>query len=342
MVAIFESLVLYGMMLVTGNNFAVKHESFLFQFIGLIFIKILEMATLLTLTQYLQIFFKQGTFNSKNLLYLAVLPLSSLLILYLLGINLNRQVYLYENILSIIGILGLVLGNIFIFIFLNKAQQYEQQKRREILLEQQIELQVNYYKLMNRNNTEIRKMRHDLDTTMTVLSSYANAEDLYSVQKYLKGLQKNMDLLHQVLYTGNLAINSVVTDKKARANAMGIPMDIQLAIPDELGIDDMDLCIALGNILDNALEAYEREKPKEPYISLNISFVTNHLEIIAENSCVAKVNAQSFITQKKDRENHGFGLSSIYRISKKYSGFVDIECTEGYFRITLIIFDPSR
>ena len=76
----------------------------------------------------------------------------------------------------------------------------------------------------------------------------------------------------------------------------------------------MDLCIALSNALDNAIEACEKiPDPTGRYLRLRIQQEENFLVLSVANPVVAPPRkfGSLYRTEKADRERHGFGLRSI-------------------------------
>ena len=64
------------------------------------------------------------------------------------------------------------------------------------------------------------------------------------------------------MQSGNLEIDSVLNLKLKEAEVKGIEVDVEIAVPEKLGMSAYDLTVILGNILDNAIEA--TEKAAEP------------------------------------------------------------------------------
>ncbi len=109
-----------------------------------------------------------------------------------------------------------------------------------------------YYRNLEVSNEEIRKIRHDLKNAFAALSGYLNAENIEDAKKYV---DKHVENLGELTYnTGHPAVDAVINNKKSRANELQIQFDVNIWLPEDLHIDEMDLCIILGN----ALEACEK------------------------------------------------------------------------------------
>ena len=104
-------------------------------------------------------------------------------------------------------------------------------------------------------------------------------------------------------------------------------------------IKPVDMCIILSNALDNAIEANQTiDDPDGRYIKLKMYGNGSYTVISVTNptdKIPVKSSGNSYITSKKDNENHGFGLKSIENTAKKYDGEMLTKCEDSVF--TLVI-----
>ena len=103
-------------------------------------------------------------------------------------------------------------------------------------------------------------------------------------------------------------------------------------------ISDVDICILLGNLLDNAIEASRGNDRKE--IELYIMKNQGELEIKVENRITVPVlgGNTGLKTTKKDKKNHGFGIVSVKNIVEKYHGLMDVYEKNGKFCVSVILY----
>ncbi|MNI28410.1 sensory histidine kinase DcuS [compost metagenome] len=131
--------------------------------------------------------------------------------------------------------------------------------------------------------------------------------------------------------TGNLAIDALVTNALNIGQANGIRMDMELRLYDrELHIERYDLCVVLGNMLDNAIEASKKVKiASDRYIHIHIRSSESALFIRIRNDVDREV--ADLRSRKASPEYHGFGLTNIKRICEKYGGHMTIETESQTF-----------
>jgi two-component system sensor histidine kinase AgrC len=93
-------------------------------------------------------------------------------------------------------------------------------------------------------------------------------------------------------------------------------LDAKLPIPEE------DLCVLLGNALDNAIEASQKVAAESKTVDLLIRQDKGVFQIRVQNPYAVSpsfVNG-SFHSSKGDPQNHGFGIASMKQIVDKHSG----------------------
>nr|WP_243150638.1 ATP-binding protein [Clostridium sporogenes] len=104
-------------------------------------------------------------------------------------------------------------------------------------------------------------------------------------------------------------------------------------------MDFFDLCVILGNALDNAIEACEKIADESIKKYIHITSIVNKSFIVFEikNSMKGYINKDYLYTDKTDDINHGFGLLNIESITKKYFGTTYIESSENTFVLNVML-----
>lgn len=124
-------------------------------------------------------------------------------------------------------------------------------------------------------------------------------------------------------YCQDNLIQAILEGKKLRAEQYHIQVSYEIFLPDKLSIEITDLCSVFFNLMDNAIEACLQSGSQKPFIRLSTEFSGECLSIYLHNT---KNPEQIFNhqTTKKESYNslpsHGFGLSIIEDICRKYDG----------------------
>lgn len=103
----------------------------------------------------------------------------------------------------------------------------------------------------------------------------------------------------------------------------------------------MDLCIIMGNAIDNAIEgAQDNKREKECYIEIRGKERENFylIQIVNSTTKIVEVLDNEFIkTSKENKSMHGIGIISIKETLKKYNGQMTIEWKEYCFTMSILI-----
>ena len=203
-----------------------------------------------------------------------------------------------------------------------------------------------YSKNMEEKNNfikEFRKMRHDFKNQLIYLSELCKDRNNSQLSSIINAmLEKSSFDQIMISQTDNPAIDSIVNFKYALANSNSISFDYNCNVPVALKCEDVDLCIILGNLLDNAIEANLNNAVINKYIRLVIEYNNNNLIISCNNSYKGQIKRNSdgkITTIKESALIHGIGLESIESTVNKYHGFLDIYFDESNFIVDIILYN---
>lgn len=76
-----------------------------------------------------------------------------------------------------------------------------------------------------------------------------------AIKSYLTELEGDLKRVEPAVKTGNSMADAILNSKISLAKAKGIAVRADAHIPVTLSISDLDLCVLLGNLFDNAIEA---------------------------------------------------------------------------------------
>ncbi|MBR4234969.1 MAG: GHKL domain-containing protein [Clostridia bacterium] len=198
------------------------------------------------------------------------------------------------------------------------------------LLQRHVEEVQNIYKTM-------RGWRHDYHNhiqTMLALEADGQREQL---KKYLLGLNDDLTQVDTVVKTGNVMVDAILNSKLSLIKSHGIATNVKAALPGALNVNDVDMCVALGNLLDNALEACLRQTEGERFIRVYIGVLKQQLYISVTNSSGTICRSGRSYCSTKATSEHGLGLYRIDRIAAKYNGSVNRQSEEGVFATELLL-----
>ena len=185
---------------------------------------------------------------------------------------------------------------------------------------------------------EMRIWRHDYHTHIQTMKAYLSMGEIERLSEYLEMLDQDLKDVDTILRTGNVMADAILNSKLSLAKAKGIAINAKAIVPKELRVNDVDLGVLLGNLLDNAIEGCMRTPDENGrFIRVYIAPKKQQLYVCVTNSAFRKEKkvGMRFLTQKMGY--HGFGLLRIDRICEKYGGAVTRASEEGAFTSEILL-----
>jgi two-component system sensor histidine kinase AgrC len=283
--------------------------------------------------------------SRKYSLLLLLIPLGSIyVILTLFFSNVNQKSrFLVHSLLSSFILLGI---NIIVFFVYYKLANETEVLRLNTVYEQQMDLYDKHMIEKEEAMLQFRNSKHDLKQKLFVLIDLAEREEYYKIIEFVHELidEKGIDLLG-IAKSGNSAVDSIINYKYSIAQKNGISFEIDLSIPIKWQFKGSDICVILGNAIDNAIEAAEKVKEYKKSIKLAMRYIQNNLSIVIINSYDGNLRRGKngrILTTKSEPSNHGIGLQSIKKTVEKYNGVIQIENSENEFCLKLLLYGPSE
>ena len=101
-----------------------------------------------------------------------------------------------------------------------------------------------------------------------------------------------------------------------------------------------DMCILLGNLLDNAIEAVRYLSEDRRIITIKMKNPNNFflMEISNPYEGERKKKNGRYVTTKENKDIHGLGLVSVEKIVEKLEGLIEIKDTDHMFTVFISLF----
>lgn len=268
---------------------------------------------------------------SKHWIIIISMPVVSILVLYTLAIsyiNLNGQM---TTTLFLLAIAGLSFINIAFFDFF---ENYNKQLRISIL-EQVVEHENTNYKQLENAYSEMRKLKHDVSNQVTIINDLITRNEKDSASEVIQNLSERLDEINYICYTGEPIIDSIINIKLKSAHDIGIKVSKNIAV-NKFSLDCFELCRALGNALDNSIEACQRYEKDEKYIHMSMQQIEDKIAIEISNSSDV-VDPKNLQTKKKNKSAHNIGMSSIKTSVKKLGGYISYDFKDNIFYLKIVV-----
>jgi len=184
----------------------------------------------------------------------------------------------------------------------------------------------------------MRGWRHDYHNHIQSMKAFLALDQKDELAAYFNKLDYDLVTVDTVIKTGNVMVDAILNSKISLAKAKEISVNAKAKVPENLTVADVDLCVILGNLLDNAIEACMNLSDKnDRFIRIYIGMHKELFYISVTNAVGGAINKRKtaahnpIYTSTKGKEGHGFGLVRIDKIVEKYAGFVDRQNEPGVF-----------
>jgi signal transduction histidine kinase len=218
--------------------------------------------------------------------------------------------------------------------FFSLKQNYEKMKYKADaeITARILQNERNYFETISAQYELMRRYKHDIKYSMSVITSLANSKKTEAILEYIGEIEEP-DVPPR--FCDNVAVNALIDDYKRRFSKLGAEFSVSAVLPEDITVSSYELCILLGNILENAIEAIVKADRRE--VSLQIRISGKMLIIRVSNSYNGdiKKSGQVIVTTKQNGGGHG--LRSIQSIVEKNGGNVSVAYNEKDFTISLLI-----
>lgn len=273
-----------------------------------------------------------------------VIPILSIIILVLiyaisLETNLTREHSLFLGLVAI----GILVITVLIWIMLIKISRDSKFELQYKLLQQQYKYQNENILQANKSMENISAIRHDMKNKLLVIGQCIKNGDSENALKMCGACEGEVQQsTGTFINTKNSMLNAIVNVKLSQANEKYI--DTQVLVTEAFeDVADTDLCIMLGNLLDNAVEAVSKLPEDNRRIKVMFERKGGYRLIIVKNSIaqsVLKTNPK-LRTTKSDKAMHGIGTKSLEKTVRKYKGEVHYTEKDGFFCVGIVLPIPN-
>ena len=212
------------------------------------------------------------------------------------------------------------------------------------MTERQLDLQREQYARFMEHVGTIKSIRHDMRDHLAAMKGYVSFGEVEKLGALMSKLASAIPPADEIILCENFAVNAVTAHYLGIATREGVSVEAQLDIPTETGlVPAVDLCVIMGNFLENAVEACRRMESGNKFIRVYSRINGDALSIVVTNSFDGKwfegEKNGSYLSRKTEsgEPREGIGLSSVKAVSEKHEGLAQYEITGDVWKSSALV-----
>jgi len=248
---------------------------------------------------------------------------------------------LYRSNILVVGLLGVGLNFCFysfLLAYFNEMTKSFAARTEQTILQMQIDataMQIEDYKEFQ---MQAAIYRHDLRHHLHYLSTCIAEKHTDEAQAYIARISSDVEAaLVVVQYCENTSVNLLLSAYVAQAKNNNAAIEIYAVVPLEISMHSTDICVILGNSLENAIRACRKiDNVRDRKISVSCRYDNKKLMIEVCNTFTGEIRFEGDIPFSAE-ENHGLGVKSIKAAVQKYQGLYSFTAENGIFTMRVIM-----
>ena len=219
-----------------------------------------------------------------------------------------------------------------------KDMRYQQQ-----ISDMNFEMLKRQYETIQKMYTEKRMMLHDAVHQDVLILEYLENGKYREAQTYFEKKIAATKKKSKNRYTGIEVLNLMLNYEIEQAEEKTIRVNCAVEAY-HCPVDETELCIIIGNLFDNAIEAVKDLPDEQRQIDFSIQNPNGIFRIEISNPYEGerrKIEYHYLTTKKENTEMHGLGLMSVQKIVEKYDGLIEISDEDNVFRGVVTFYDEE-
>lgn len=209
-------------------------------------------------------------------------------------------------------------------------------QHERVLLSQAASTMTEKLRLMNKVTYEHSIVSHDhrhFNSMLLGLLEQGEVEEAMSCLHSQIAVKSQTDSI----YCENKAVNAATSYYVAMAEQKDIQTTVNLAIPEQLHVNSLELALVVSNLFENAIHGVSLlPEGQKRYINFTCLEV-GRLILEITNPCIETVTLNSDGLPFSNQPEHGIGTRSIAAFSVKHHAELLYDVQNGLFRVRLLI-----
>ena len=193
------------------------------------------------------------------------------------------------------------------------------------------------YRELREHMDATRQLRHDFRQHLHVIAGLSEAKKYDKLNDYLAEYEGRLASPHTML-CANAALDAIAGHYQRIAETQNTRISWRLDLPERLPLDEVDLCMMLGNLLENALRAVCALPVEAREVRVVSGMIGGAmLGLSVENGYVGEIAFAPNGLPTSHKKDHGVGLASVAATVKRHNGTFSIAAKDGVFSAHILL-----
>lgn len=235
----------------------------------------------------------------------------------------------------IVMLVGLVRINIYFLSYANNMTRNNVLRRKLSIAEEKNIMSYEYYRTLEKNYSDCKKVLHDVQNHMQVLEALYQSGTIDAAESYASTMANEIEEIYPRSYSDNNMLNIILYDKEKKASECGIEMNYQVENVNIGFISDYDLATILCNLFDNAITECKKLEKEKRKIQFKLRKVSEFIVLCMENEISRTIEKEKEKKLFVRNVESGTGLNNVKQVVRKYNGSCSIDVIEDHFRVSI-------
>lgn len=268
--------------------------------------------------------------NLDNIKLFAVISIPIFIFIFL-----NYAMYYYNTLRHIstssyfffvVNTCAIIVSSIIMFFLIKKIISLKH-------IETEWKVQQTFLNNINELLKDLRAQKHGFINHMDILNGLIDLKEFDNAKNYLSNIKEIISFKNNVVSVDNPTLSALLNIKAKRAENNNIRFEVNVEDNlSQMNFKAFEIGEALGNIIDNAIDAACDKAIKDKYVKASIYTNDNFYVFDIQNSgktipshVIDRIFEEGFTTKKHEQGEHGFGLYICKNIIDCYNGKIEVE-----------------
>lgn len=268
---------------------------------------------------------------------LSFFPLFSIVVIVAMIMALSSEAFV-GNYAIPASLSGFAAINICFFYFIVKSLEKEEETRQLRLLYEHTQKQMAVYRSVRESHSLQSRQLHDYRNHLECIQGMLENGQASRALAYVAGLTGSLSQNVNFINTGHNVVNIILNRKYQEACKEGITLVPVVNDLSGLTINEEEIVVLLGNLLDNAVAACRRLDDGK-IIRFKMTLEDGQMILSVSNPVKEPVPIRQnrVLLPKAPFSLHGIGLRNVESVVRKNNGTSVLKCENGWFFFSAMI-----